>query len=87
MCFFCIGMIKMLLIKCAGCKSKLFKYEKIGKGQVLVCHKSRIGKIFCLETSGDKVLCKCGVEVAIDKGDHFKMVAKGFTASGTKANT
>jgi hypothetical protein len=77
----------MILIRCAGCRTKLFKYEKIGPGQILICHKSRIIKIHCLETVNGKIQCKCGAYVGIDKGDYYKMIAKGFIASGTKSNS
>ncbi len=51
------------------------------------CHKDRITKVFSYETDGDKVCCRCGQVVGIDKGSFIKMVHKGFTAKGTKINT
>jgi len=36
----------MMTTKCSACKQKLFKYYKIGPGQVLPCHKDRIGRRF-----------------------------------------
>lgn len=74
----------MLLLKCSACKSKLWKYDKIGKGEVLRCHKDRIQKFFQKELKGHKIYCKCGKEVGIDKGSFYKMIAKAFTYSGTK---
>ena len=74
----------MLLIRCSACRAKLFKYEKIGKGEVLICHKDRLTRRYEVVVEGDRVLCPCGNPVAIDKGDHLKMIGKGFTASGTK---
>ena len=32
----------MLTIRCATCKTKLWKYDKIGHGEVLRCHKVSI---------------------------------------------
>lgn len=32
----------MLMIKCAACKTKLWKYDKIGQEEVLGCHKEQI---------------------------------------------
>lgn len=76
----------MLLLKCSACKSKLWKYDKIGKGEVLRCHKDRIGKFFQKTEKANKILCKCGKAIGIDKGSHYKMIAKAFTYSGTKRN-
>ncbi len=77
----------MLTIKCASCKKKLWKYDKIGQGEVLRCHKSRIKKEYIqLNRVNDKIMCACGKEVGIDKGTFFKMIAKAFTYSGTKRN-
>lgn len=75
----------MLTIKCSACHSKLFKYEKIGHGQVLMCHKARIKKFYKVEVlANGKLCCQCGQEVGIDKGSCFKMINKGFIFSGTK---
>ncbi|MBD3290283.1 hypothetical protein GF337_15875 [candidate division KSB1 bacterium] len=76
----------MLTIKCAGCKSKLWKYEKLGRGEVLRCYKKRIQKIYGMNVSGDKIVCKCGNVIGIDKGGHIKMIGRAFTYSGTKQN-
>lgn len=74
----------MLTIRCAACKRKLWKYDKIGKGQVLRCHKSRIERVYIFEESDGKIVCKCGKEIGIDKGPYVKMVAKAFVYSGEK---
>lgn len=74
----------MLTIRCAGCKKKLFKYYKIGPGEVLRCHKSRITKIYGFKEQEGKIYCSCGQVIGLDKGKFYKMVAKGFTYSGTK---
>lgn len=79
----------MLVIKCAGCKKKLWKYDKIGQGEVLRCHKSRIAQVYNkpkFEQSTEKVKCTCGNEIGIDKGSFIKMNLKNFTYSGTKRN-
>lgn len=48
----------MLTIKCAYCKTKLYKYLKIGKGKVLRCHKDRIKKIYNMPIiDGEDVKC------------------------------
>ncbi|MFW6005558.1 MAG: hypothetical protein ACOCPN_03675, partial [Desulfonatronovibrionaceae bacterium] len=73
----------MLTIKCSGCKRKLWKYKKIGPGEVLRCHKQRISKRFEYCEKDGRVHCLCGQTVGIDKGRFYKMIAKAFTYSGT----
>jgi hypothetical protein len=36
----------MLALKCAACKKKLWRYDKIGPGEVLRCHKDRIIRMY-----------------------------------------
>ena len=74
----------MLTIKCAACKRKLWKYDKVGTGEVLRCHKSRIEQSYETEQEGDKVLCPCGKVIGIDKGGFIKMIKKSFVYSGQK---
>ncbi len=75
----------MLVIRCAYCKSKLWKYDKIGQGEVLCCHKSRIEKSYAdLTIDNDKIKCQCGNNIGIDKGSFYKMISKAFTYNGTK---
>ena len=77
----------MLIVRCAACKKKLWKYKKIGPGEVLRCHKARITKDFStIEVKGHKIYCQCGKEIGIDKGTNYKMIAKAFTSSGTKTH-
>ncbi len=75
----------MLLIRCARCKTKLWKYKKIGKGEVLRCHKSRITKFIQGIEKDGKILCpRCNTPIGIDKGSFYKMISKNFVYSGTK---
>jgi len=76
----------MLILKCAACRKKLLRYDKIGQGEVLRCHKDRITKVYSLRIRGNKVVCVCGKDIGIDKGSFYKMVAKAFTYSGKKRN-
>ena len=78
----------MLVLRCAACRKKLWRYEKIGKGEVLRCHKARIDRDYdnCL-TDGYKVRCACGNNIGIDKGSFYKMIDKAFTYSGKKRNS
>jgi hypothetical protein len=76
----------MLTIHCAACKKKLWRYDKIGPGAVLRCHKDRIKKMYNGEVYEHKIRCPCGKDIGIDKGMHYKMIAKAFTCKGTKRN-
>jgi len=76
----------MLLIRCARCKRKLWKYLKIGPGRLLVCHKDRITRTWDHTRDGDDLLCLCGTRVAIDKTDHLKIIGTAITASGERDN-
>ncbi len=75
----------MLIIRCAACKSKIWRYDKIGPGEVLRCHKDRISKMFtAVVADNGRVYCRCGKDIGIDKGSFYKMIAKTFTYRGTK---
>ena len=69
----------MLVIKCAACKKKLWKYDKIGPGEVLRCHKDRIVKIYTSINENGKIKCSCGKDIGINKGTCVKMISKAFT--------
>ncbi len=73
----------MLTIRCAKCKSKLFKYQKIGFGKVLKCFKDRINHTN-YQLDGFRMICSCGNMIAIDKETYFQMKQGQFTCSGTK---
>ena len=74
----------MLTIKCSGCKSKIFKYKKIGRGRVLNCYKDRISRDYS-KHDGDKIKCKkCGKVIGIDKGSIIRVKQSAFTTSGFK---
>jgi hypothetical protein len=77
---------KMLVIRCAACKNKLWKYDKIGPGEVLRCHKTRITQKYTFTAREQKIQCTCGKDIGIDKGSFIKMISKAFTSSGTKRN-
>ena len=76
----------MLVLKCGACKKKLWRYDKIGPGEVLRCHKDRIIKMYASIKEDNKIKCPCGKDLGIDKGAHIKMISKAFTYSGTKRN-
>ncbi|MDO5755302.1 MAG: hypothetical protein Q4P28_03620 [Tissierellia bacterium] len=76
----------MLTIKCAYCKTKLYKYHKIGKGRVLRCHKKRVTRVYERPlVDGKDVHCpKCKNIFALDQGNYYEMIREGFTYTGTK---
>ena len=82
----------MLTIKCAGCKNKVMKYKKIGKGKVLKCWESKIKKLYDAEVKENKLRCKnCGKiigDVILDNnGDNYvNMDSNSFIFTGTKVN-
>ncbi|OIQ50499.1 hypothetical protein BerOc1_02437 [Pseudodesulfovibrio hydrargyri] len=76
----------MLVLKCADCRRKLWRYHKIGQGEVHRCHKDRIDKVWNMEERDGKVFCPCGRAVGIDRGSHYAMDRKAFTYKGTKTN-
>jgi len=76
----------VLVLKCAACKKKLWKYDKVGSGEVLRCHKDRIQRIYASTIKNSKIKCQCGKDIGIDKGTYIKMIGKAFTYSGTKRN-
>ncbi len=77
----------MLTIKCAACKRKLWKYDKIGQGQVLRCYKDRIVRQYESTQVDGEVLCLCGKRIGVDEGDYIKMIGNAFTYTGTKRNS
>ncbi len=75
----------MLVLRCAACRKKLWRYDKIGKGEVLRCHKGRITRDYGnWSTDGVRISCLCGNAIGIDKGGYYKMIARAFTYAGTK---
>ena len=76
----------MLVIKCAKCHQKIWKYDKIGKGEVLRCHKDRITNVYSeVDFDGHKVHCpNCNLPLGIDRGSFYKMDPKAFKYKGTK---
>lgn len=75
----------MLTIKCAKCKTKLFKYKKIGQGRVLRCWKSKITRLYDGEVEGKSFVCgNCGNTIAEIKDDRLDMNRDAFTYTGNK---
>lgn len=72
----------MIVVKCSRCKTKIFKYRKIGKGHLLRCWKSRIVKDYSVR-DGYKVKCQCGNLIGIDEVKWIKMKQSSFIFHGT----
>ena len=67
----------MLTIRCAKCKSKIFRYLKIGKGRVLHCWKGRIIEDYSIH-KGMEIKCQCGNLIGIDEEKWIKMKQNAF---------
>ena len=73
----------MIIIKCAKCNGKIFKYVKIGKGRLLHCWKDRIAEDLSVH-NGNNIECNCGVIIGIDKGKEIKLKQNSIVTSGIK---
>jgi len=73
----------MLIIKCARCKQKIFRYVKIGKGKLWHCWKDRIVEDFSIH-DGKNIKCKCGNLIGIDEDKWIKLKQRSIITSGTK---
>ncbi len=76
----------MLTVKCAACRKKLWKYNKLGQGEVVRCHKERISKWYDVLEKDGKIYCTCGKVIGIDKDTFYSMIKNSFTYAGTKVN-
>jgi hypothetical protein len=72
----------MLTIRCAKCKNKLFKYEKIGKGRLLHLWKNRIKEEYKIVKKDNKIFCECGNLIGVDIGIYIKIKKSSITYSG-----
>jgi len=75
----------MLTIKCSRCKSKIFKYQKIGKGKIITCWNSRIHKDYGQREKG-QVLCACGNIIGAEIVRGVRMKHGNFTYSGSRSS-
>lgn len=62
----------IMVIRCEGCKKKLFKYYKKGKGSLLRMYKSRIWEDNSVHKGG-YLYCQCGRRVGKDMGKYIKV--------------
>ena len=73
----------MMIIKCAKCKRKNFKYVKIGKGKLWHCWKDRIVEDLSIH-DGKNIKCKCGNLIGIDEIKWIKLKQHSVQISGIK---
>jgi len=73
----------MVTVKCARCKSKIFKYLKVGRGRILHCWKGRIIEDYSVR-NGSEIKCQCGNLIGIDEGKWIKMKQRSFICSGAR---
>jgi len=72
----------MITISCAACGRALFRYQKIGKGKLLHCWKSRISSDHTRH-AGDDRYCPCGCHIGVDEGRWIKLHGGTFTVRGS----
>jgi DNA-directed RNA polymerase subunit RPC12/RpoP len=75
----------MLTVRCARCKRKLLRYEKIGEGRLLRCHKARITRIFEGQLCEAGLLCPCGSRIGSDQGDWIDLFPGRVVTTGTRS--
>jgi hypothetical protein len=73
----------LITIRCAKCRAKLFKYVKVGKGQVRHLWPDRIVEDSSIR-EGKEVRCTCGNVVGREDKMFIKMRQSAFTSTGRK---
>jgi hypothetical protein len=71
----------MIVIKCAKCKRKIFRYLKVGKGKLWHCWKDKITEDNSVRDR-DEIKCHCGNLVGIDEGKWIKIYPVRCIISG-----
>jgi DNA-directed RNA polymerase subunit RPC12/RpoP len=71
----------MMIVKCAKCGRKVFKYKKIGKGRLWHCWRDRISEDYSVR-DGNEIRCPCGNLIGMDERKWIKMKQHAFTCSG-----
>ncbi|MEA3282572.1 MAG: hypothetical protein U9Q68_08455 [Euryarchaeota archaeon] len=71
----------MIIIKCAKCKRKIFKYQKIGKGRLWHCWNSRILRDYSVR-DGNEVKCRCGNLIGVAEAKWVNMRQHSYIYSG-----
>jgi len=68
---------KTLVIKCAKCDKTIFRYVKIGKGNIWHCWKKRIIEDHSVRNK-KMVECTCGNIIGVEKTKYIKMKQHHF---------
>ena len=71
----------MIIIRCAKCNSKIFKYKKVGKGRLWHCWKERIIKDYSIR-DGSSVKCQCGNVIGVVEGKWIKIYPVRYIITG-----
>jgi hypothetical protein len=72
----------MITVRCIKCKRIIYKYKKIGKGNLWHCWKNRIkqdNSVHC----GNEIRCVFGNLIGIEEEKWIKMKQHFFEISGT----
>ena len=81
----------MITVHCADCGAKLFRYQKIGKGRLLHCWKTRISSDHTVRREEEDgvgtvvgVYCpRCGRHVGVVEPQWINMHGGTFTVKGS----
>jgi len=72
----------LMLIRCSKCKTKIFRYRKIGKGRLWHCWLDRITEDNSVR-KGNEVLCPCGNVIGRVDEKWIKMNQRAIVYSGS----
>lgn len=71
---------EMITIRCAKCKRRIFRYEKVGKGRLWHCWYDRIIEDHTVRIEKE-VRCNCGNLIGIAERKWIKMKQLSFECS------
>ena len=75
--------VAMITVSCASCGAKLFRYQKIGKGRLLHCWKTRISSDHTRQEGGAIFCPKCGQHIGVVETQWINMHGGSFTVKGS----
>jgi hypothetical protein len=73
----------MITVSCASCGAKLFRYQKIGKGRLLHCWKTRISSDHTRREGVDIFCPTCGQHIGVVETQWINMHGGSFTVKGS----
>ncbi|MEX0567587.1 MAG: hypothetical protein Q6363_000300 [Candidatus Njordarchaeota archaeon] len=72
-------MSRILIVRCSKCRTKIFKYMKVGSGRLWHCWKSKILEDYSIRR-GEQVVCpKCGSIIGIEKKAYIKLIKGAYS--------